>query len=608
MSEVTATEPQQEDALRRAPALHYELEPRLRVFWRNLSDLVLRREPPPVETTSEPVAIPEEKWIATGLGARHYLESYGYHAALIVVIYVLSTSVWFNHPVKLESPYANTEIEHYALSDYLPPINTGPRGEAKPRKGEPKLAKQEILSVPPNPDNNHQTIVTPPNVKLTHDVPLPNIVAWTNIPGQPIQASSRQMSQLKLPQFTQQVVEPTADVSKLQARNQLPVMAQPSVVEPTADVSKLKSHKTAVLDQPIVVEPTADVSQVKPKLTMPVMAQPSVVEPPLSADQLRLQRGETTTASTQMYPQVGAPKPAAQGPSSPGSNVPAQPNVQGLQSAKGQGQIIALSLSPADVRGPVEVPGGNRSGEFHASPGGKVDAPGTPNVAGSPGATGSGAGGGKGSGSGNGGNGSAPPGISVGSAPPGTATAAVAGTPGKSPSDAQAQKNKELMAAALRPSIPSVGRPPVAPPPTMSDEDTESIERRVFGTKKFYSLILNMPNLTSASGSWIIRFAELKESDNKTPIAAPVATSKYDPAYPAEALRDNVEGIVKLYAIIHADGTVGSVKVLNGVDPRLDEAAERALSRWQFRPGTKNGDPVDLEAVVLIPFVKHHPH
>jgi TonB family protein len=140
----------------------------------------------------------------------------------------------------------------------------------------------------------------------------------------------------------------------------------------------------------------------------------------------------------------------------------------------------------------------------------------------------------------------------------------------------------------------------------MSDDDSESIEKRVFGTKKFYSLILNMPNLTSASGSWIIRFAELKESDNKVPIAAPVATSKYDPAYPAEALRDNVEGIVKLYAIIHADGTVGGVKLLNGVDPRLDEAAERALSRWQFRPGTKNGDPVELEAVVLIPFVKHH--
>src|SRR5215472_8918584 len=283
MSEVTATPPQQEDALRDAPVLHYELEPRLRVFRRNLGDLILRREPEPVETTAEPVPIPEEKWIAIGLGPRHYLESYGYHVALIVLIYVLSTTVWMSHRVKLESPYANTEIDHYALSDYLPPINTGPRGEAKPRKGEPKLAKQEILSVPPNPDNNHQTIVTPPNIKLKRDISLPNMVAWTNIPGQPIAASSRQMSQLKLPQFTPQVVEPTADVTKLKSRNQM-----------------------TALNQRAAVEPTADVANVKPRLTMPVLAQPSVVEPPLSPDQLKLKRGEINMA--QIQPQVAAPK------------------------------------------------------------------------------------------------------------------------------------------------------------------------------------------------------------------------------------------------------------------------------------------------------------
>ena len=592
MSEVTATPPQQDDALPDAPVLHYELEPRLRVFGRNLRDLILRRQPEPVETTAEPVPIPEEKWIATGLGPRHYLESYGYHALLIVLIYFFSTSSFFNHPVQLQSPFTNTEVDHYALSDYLPPINTGPRGEAKPRKGEPKLAKQEILSVPPNPDNNHQTIVTPPNLKLTHDVPLPNIVAWTNIPGQPIAASSRQMSQLKLPQFTPQVVEPTADISKLKSRD-----------------------KITALNQQTVVEPTADVANVNPKLTMPVLAQPSVVEPPLSPDQLKLKRGEINMA--QIEPQVAAPKLPVQSQragavgdaasaDAAGKNVPAQPSIQGLQTSKGQGQIIALSLTPADVRGPVEIPGGNRSGEFHASPGGKPDAPGTPNITGTPGATGTGAGGGKGNGSGNGGTGSAPPGISVGAAPPGAGTAAVAGTPGKQPGRAPADDKQKLM-AAMRPSVPSVSRPPIeAPPPTMSDTDADALERQVFGSKKYYSLVLNMPNLTSATGSWIVRFAELKQSDNKVALAAPVAVQKVDPAYPADALRDNVEGTVTLYAVIHTDGTVSGIKVLNSVDPRLDAAAARALSRWQFRPGTKNGDPVELEAVVMIPFRKHH--
>jgi len=595
MSEVTATQPQRDDALHDAPVLHYELEPWWRVFWRNLTDFILRREPAPVETTSQPIPVPEEKWVDTELGPRHFLESYGGHIALVVVIYILSTAAWFNRPVKLESPYANTTVDHYALSDYLPPINTGPRGEAKPRKGQPKLAKQEILSVPPNPDNNRQTIVTPPNIKLNRDVPLPNIVAWTNIPGQPIAASQKQLSQLKMPQFTPQVVEPAADVSKLKSRN-----------------------KMTALDQQTVVQPTADVSNVKAKLTMPVLARPSVVEPPLSPEQLKLKRGEMNMA--QLTPQVAAPKlplePQRAGATGEaaaanggGKSVPAQPSLQGLQNSKGQGQIIALGLNPTDVRGPVELPSGNRSGEFHASPGGKPDAPGTPSVAGNPGATGGGAGGGKGNGSGNGGNGTAPPGITVGAAPPGAPVAAVTGTPGKSPSDAQKEENKRLIAAAMRPNIPSASRPPVAsPPPTMSDTDADAIEKRVFGTKKYYSLVLNMPNLTSASGSWIVRFAELNQSDNKIAIAAPVALSKVDPAYPADAMRDNVEGTVTLYAVIHANGSVSNIKVLNSVDPRLDEAAVKALSRWQFRPGTKAGDPVELEAVVMIPFRKSHPN
>ena len=68
MSEVTAAQPQHDPALREAPALHYELEPWPRVFWRNLTDLVARREPPPLETTSQPVPVPPETFIRTGPG------------------------------------------------------------------------------------------------------------------------------------------------------------------------------------------------------------------------------------------------------------------------------------------------------------------------------------------------------------------------------------------------------------------------------------------------------------------------------------------------------------------------------------------------------------
>jgi TonB family protein len=115
-------------------------------------------------------------------------------------------------------------------------------------------------------------------------------------------------------------------------------------------------------------------------------------------------------------------------------------------------------------------------------------------------------------------------------------------------------------------------------------------------------MILNMPNLNSRGGSWVIRFAELNVSQAKGELTAPVATVKVDPAYPADLMRGGMEGMVVLYAIIRADGTVNEVRVLRGLDERLDSSARSALMKWHFRPATKNGAAVDLEAVVQIPF------
>ena len=256
----------------------------------------------------------------------------------------------------------------------------------------------------------------------------------------------------------------------------------------------------------------------------------SAVARPVEAEARRNQHGAIrlrrwTRPSLPVPPQRAGGVGDSAGADTAGKGVPAQPSIQGLQSSKGQGQIIALGLSPADVRGPIEVPSGNRSGEFHASPSGKPDAPGTPNIAGTPGATNGGAGGGKGNGSGNGnGNGSAPAGIIGRGRATRSGDRGGRGHPGEIAqrcADGGAQeahcRRYEPVGAQRQ---PSAGR---APPPTMSDSEDDALERQVFGAKKYYSLVLNMPNLTSATGSWIVRFAELKQSDNKVAIAAPVA-------------------------------------------------------------------------------------
>ncbi len=121
--------------------------------------------------------------------------------------------------------------------------------------------------------------------------------------------------------------------------------------------------------------------------------------------------------------------------------------------------------------------------------------------------------------------------------------------------------------------------------------------------------------MASATGSWVLQFAELTEEANKRngpPIAlrtdpsmelvGPVPMRKVDPKYPPALISARVQGDVILYAIIRKDGSVDSIQLIRGIEPRLDQNAMEALARWKFRPAERRGEPVELEAVVTIPF------
>jgi protein TonB len=99
-----------------------------------------------------------------------------------------------------------------------------------------------------------------------------------------------------------------------------------------------------------------------------------------------------------------------------------------------------------------------------------------------------------------------------------------------------------------------------------------------------------------------MRFAELGGGRKEGELLAPLPTEKPDPGYPLELMRANVQGMVTLYAVIHSDGKVGDIRVLNSPDDRLDSYAARALARWKFAPAERGGKPVAIEALVKIPF------
>jgi TonB family protein len=77
-------------------------------------------------------------------------------------------------------------------------------------------------------------------------------------------------------------------------------------------------------------------------------------------------------------------------------------------------------------------------------------------------------------------------------------------------------------------------------------------------------------------------------------VKAPVVLYRVEPIYSADARANRVSGIVILEAVIGKDGLVKNVRVLKPLPFGLDQAAVDAVQQWQFKPGTLNGEPVDV--------------
>src|SRR5579885_674979 len=124
-----------------------------------------------------------------------------------------------------------------------------------------------------------------------------------------------------------------------------------------------------------------------------------------------------------------------------------------------------------------------------------------------------------------------------------------------------------------------------------------------FAGRVVYRLAIQMPNVSSYSGSWTLWFAErdLPERAHSA-MRLPVPLRKVDPKYYASAMADRVEGNVRLRGVIGTDGHVAQVALLQKLDDRLDRSAEEALSKWEFAPAERAGAPVAVDVIVEIPF------
>jgi len=76
------------------------------------------------------------------------------------------------------------------------------------------------------------------------------------------------------------------------------------------------------------------------------------------------------------------------------------------------------------------------------------------------------------------------------------------------------------------------------------------------------------------------------------------------PSYTSDAMREKIHGTVGLECVVHADGTVGDVRVVRSLDARfgLDLEAIKAARQWRFAPGTRNGVPTEMTVTIDMAF------
>ena len=72
---------------------------------------------------------------------------------------------------------------------------------------------------------------------------------------------------------------------------------------------------------------------------------------------------------------------------------------------------------------------------------------------------------------------------------------------------------------------------------------------------------------------------------------------------PADAMRAKITGTVILRGVVDRSGTVSDVRVVRSLYPSLDVEASHAFSRWEFRPGRRNGEPVPMAISVDMTFM-----
>lgn len=442
---------------------------------------------------------------------------------------------------KLAIEGKETKLVWYKFDKDLPAVKPpDARGERKPLRAEIKF-RQEIVASRKDAPKRTQMVWTPaPELKETKPVELPNVLA------------------IKLPEVAKPFVPPPPVKQPKTAKIDLPADA-PQLQTKPLDAVKLADAQR--ITKPFVPPPTkvpVKVAEVVAPSDAPQIEARAIAPPTLN---------DSFKAPTRPFT---AP-PAKAAPTS--GKQPALETPPDLLANSRDLNVAVVGLTPAIKV--AALPANSSPGQFSAGP--KVRIEGADS-----------AGEGKG--------------LSV-------PDLYVAGAKDAKPdllAQAFAAPTSTLnMRAAARLADPH-GPAPRDDPPAVGHSGAVKVSSapdKRFTGRDVYMMAIQMPNLTSYSGSWLMWYADRTAvAAGLAPVAPPEPRRKVDPKYVAAAAADRIEGKVQLACVIGKDGRVSTVELVRGLDDRLNQTAAEALAKWEFEPATRHGEPVEVDVLVEIPF------
>jgi TonB family protein len=462
------------------------------------------------------------------------------------------------HPISLPAPTPKQNHTDMHANDV-----------AKPTRGADAFhPRQTILSTPVRLTHPRQTLIEPDRAMQAPKIveQMPNIVEWAAPP------------ELKRPTIEYSASASTPELRRMQRRS----VAAPKIADTTQSALNITQSDSVHLAPPAPL-PSAAVPVAPSRTTQrEYAAAPQISDSAKSAADLNIgQTGPTHLAPPAPIPSAAVPVALRRG-----ARVDSvAPEIGGQASGNPADlrRLVALSAKPAPPAAETKIPQGNLAANISISPEGTK--PGSPGGAEHGGAT-------KANASGNSGEGSLPAAISVS---PSSAKAVNGGLAHAGDATPNLSFNSRIPSGGVAGGIRSGPANVAALPAGAAPEKLLSGE--------VYTLHASTPNSVSTRGSWILHFAQLGADPRvKTQLSGPLPIRTVDPKYPPETMAEHIDGEVVLYAIIRKDGSVDSIQLVRGLDPRLDKAAMDALAQWKFQPGARAGEPVDLEAVVHVPF------